>query len=170
MSKKQLQTGVGVVAALAVLALFFIVMNPFNTMQSSASQPADQTGSTTASASGQPDQLIVQDETVGTGAVAEPGDLVSVNYTGKFQDGTVFDTSVGKSPIQFPLGQGYVIPGWDQGLVGMKVGGKRLLVIPPSLGYGSTVHGSIPANSTLIFEVELVGVQAASTTAPTSAN
>ena len=102
---------------------------------------------------------MVQDQVVGTGAEAAVGNTVSVNYTGKLQNGTVFDTSVGKAPIEFPLGGGYVIPGWDQGLVGMKVGGKRLLIIPPSLGYGSQDYGPIPGNSTLIFEVELVGVK-----------
>jgi len=105
--------------------------------------------------------LVVQDEVVGTGAEARTGDMVSVHYTGKLQNGTVFDTSVGKSPIEFTLGGGYVIPGWDQGLVGMKVGGKRLLIIPPSLGYGGQDYGPIPANSTLIFEVELVKVGSA---------
>ena len=94
-----------------------------------------------------------------TGAQAVAGSLVSVNYTGKLENGTVFDTSVGKAPIQFPLGQGYVIKGWEQGLLGMKVGGKRLLIIPPDMAYGDKATGPIPANSTLLFEVELVGVK-----------
>ena len=103
--------------------------------------------------------LIVQDEVIGTGAEAVVGSLVSVQYTGKLENGTVFDTSAGKAPIQFPLGQGYVIPGWELGITGMKVGGKRLLIIPPDMGYGDKANGPIPANSTLIFEVELVGVK-----------
>ena len=103
--------------------------------------------------------LVVQDELVGTGAEARYGDTVSVNYTGRLEDGTVFDTSVGKAPFPpFVLGTGYVIPGWDQGLVGMKAGGKRLLIVPPELAYGAQANGPIPANSTLIFEVELVKV------------
>jgi len=133
------------------VGLFFVFGNPFLIMNSSAlnaPQPAQQ-------------GLVVQDEVVGTGAEARTGDMVSVHYTGKLQNGTVFDTSVGKSPIEFTLGGGYVIPGWDQGLVGMKVGGKRLLIIPPSLGYGGQDYGPIPANSTLIFEVELVKVGSA---------
>lgn len=108
----------------------------------------------------------MQDEVVGTGAAAQAGDMVSVNYTGKLSDGTVFDTSVGKAPFQFTLGAGQVIPGWDQGLVGMQVGGKRLLIIPPELGYGSVDYGPIPANSTLTFEVELLKITPASNVAP----
>ena len=86
------------------------------------------------------------------------GDLVTVNYTGKFTDGTVFDTSVGKDPYPFVLGAGAVIPGWDQGLQGMKVGGKRLLIVPPGLAYGAQGYGPIPPNATLVFEVTLVSV------------
>ena len=88
-----------------------------------------------------------------------PGKTLSVNYTGKLENGTVFDTSVGKQPFEFMLGAGQVIPGWDQGLRGMKVGGKRTLTIPPSLAYGEHAVGDIPANSTLIFEVELLDVK-----------
>jgi FKBP-type peptidyl-prolyl cis-trans isomerase len=102
----------------------------------------------------------VQDEVVGTGAEARVGDTLSVNYTGKLQNGTVFDTSVGRTPIQFTLGAGQVIQGWEQGLQGMKVGGKRLLLIPSGLAYGASGYGPIPANAALIFEVELVGVKA----------
>lgn len=142
---KQLITGIAVTAGLAVVALFFVYDISGGIMNTASS--AASTG------------LIAQDEIVGTGAEAKAGSLVSVQYTGKLQNGTVFDTSVGKAPIQFPLGQGYVIPGWDQGISGMKVGGKRLLIIPPNMAYGDKVNGPIPANSTLIFEVELVGVK-----------
>ncbi len=105
------------------------------------------------------DKVTIEDTQVGTGAEAVPGKKLTVNYTGKLQDGTVFDTSVGKQPFEFTLGAGEVIPGWDQGLQGMKVGGKRTLTIPPSLGYGANAVDKIPANSTLIFDVELLGVQ-----------
>ena len=103
--------------------------------------------------------LQKQEEVVGTGDVAEAGNRVTVNYTGKFLDGKVFDSSVNRGePFQFVLGAGQVIKGWDEGLVGMKVGGKRILIIPPTLGYGPNDYGPIPGNSVLIFEVELLKV------------
>ena len=96
----------------------------------------------------------------GTGAQAESGKTVSVHYTGKFQDGKVFDSSVSRGePIKFPLGAGRVIKGWDEGIALMKEGGKAQLVIPPHLGYGeSGAGGVIPPNATLVFDVELVSV------------
>jgi len=104
-------------------------------------------------------QIISEDVLVGTGAEALPGRQVTVQYTGKFTDGRVFDTSVGRGPFTFLLGAGQVIQGWDRGVVGMKVGGKRILTIPPEYGYGPSDYGPIPGGSTLIFEVELVSVQ-----------
>jgi peptidyl-prolyl cis-trans isomerase A (cyclophilin A) len=97
----------------------------------------------------------------GTGAQAESGKTVSVHYTGKFQDGKVFDSSVSRGePIKFPLGAGRVIKGWDEGIALMKEGGKAQLVIPPHLGYGeSGAGGVIPPNATLVFDVELVSVE-----------
>ena len=83
-----------------------------------------------------------------------------MNYTGILEDGTQFDTSFGRAPFSFPLGAGQVIKGWDEGVAGMKVGGKRKLIIPPELGYGSQGAGSvIPPNSTLIFEIDLLEVK-----------
>jgi FKBP-type peptidyl-prolyl cis-trans isomerase FkpA len=102
--------------------------------------------------------LVIEDLVVGTGATAAVGNTVSVHYTGSFTNGTVFDTSYGGNPFAFRLGSGQVIAGFDQGIVGMKVGGKRRLTIPPSLAYGSSGSGSIPPNSTLVFEVELVSI------------
>ena len=102
--------------------------------------------------------LVYEDLKVGDGAAVKSGASVSVNYTGWLQDGTKFDSSIDRGqPSEFTLGQ--VIQGWNEGLVGMKVNGTRLLVIPPSLGYGATANGSIPANSTLIFEVQLVALK-----------
>ncbi len=118
---------------------------------------------------------MMKDETVGTGATAAAGDTVVVEYTGALTNGTVFDSSVGKPAFAIPgvtcpagsttglcltLGAGQVIKGWDQGIAGMKEGGKRQLVIPASLAYGDQAVGDvIPANSTLVFEVNLLKVQ-----------
>lgn len=109
--------------------------------------------------------LKIQDEVVGTGTEAAAGKSVSVNYTGTLTDGTVFDSNVDPKfnhvqPFTFSLGAGQVIPGWDQGVAGMKVGGKRKLTIPSSLAYGDQgVPGAIPGGATLIFEVELLKVE-----------
>jgi len=103
--------------------------------------------------------LKIEDLTVGTGAEATSGATLTVNYKGTLVDGTQFDSSYDRGePFKFTLGAGQVIAGWDQGFLGMKVGDKRKLTIPPELGYGSRATGPIPANSTLIFDVELLGV------------
>ncbi|MHB2018649.1 MAG: FKBP-type peptidyl-prolyl cis-trans isomerase, partial [Candidatus Xenobia bacterium] len=109
-----------------------------------------------------PDGLKIRDDVVGTGAEAKPGDIVSVKYTGTLTDGTVFDSTDkhGGTPFRFPLGAGQVIKGWDEGVAGMKVGGKRHLEIPAALAYGDRQIGTIPSNSTLDFDVELVDTQA----------
>lgn len=103
--------------------------------------------------------LIIQDTQVGTGAQANAGDTVQVNYVGRLTNGTKFDASFdhGK-PFEFTLGQGQVIEGWDKGVIGMKVGGKRTLTVPPALAYGNQAVGAIPANSTLVFEIDLLAV------------
>ncbi len=104
--------------------------------------------------------LKITDLTVGTGTVAQNGDQVTVNYTGTLDDGTKFDSSLnpGRTPFTFTLGASQVIKGWDLGVLGMRVGGTRELVIPPSLGYGTAAYGPIPANSTLHFTISLLSV------------
>ena len=111
----------------------------------------------TKSASG----LYTQDLTVGTGDVAENGDSVQVHYSGWLPNGFLFDSSrnPGREPFEFRIGAHRVIPGWEEGVAGMKVGGKRKLVIPANLGYGSSGVGPIPPNSVLVFDVELLAIK-----------
>jgi len=106
-------------------------------------------------------ELKIEDEKVGTGDAAVAGKKVTVNYVGTLTDGSKFDSSYDRNePFTFTLGAGEVIPGWDQGVAGMKIGGKRRLTIPSSLAYGdSGIPGAIPGGATLIFEVELLGVE-----------
>ena len=133
---------------------------PAPATQQTAPAPAAE-ATTPAPAATIPDvtELKIKDLTVGKGATAKAGDTVTVNYTGWLTDGKQFDTSYGKAPFTFPLGGGEVIVGWDKGVVGMKVGGKRELLIPPAMGYGAQGAGAdIPPNATLRFEVELLGV------------
>ena len=106
-------------------------------------------------------ELVIEDLVVGEGAEVKQYDIVNVNYTGKLTNGNVFDSSLnpGRSPFRFTVGAGQVIKGWDDGLIGMKVGGKRKLTIPPSMGYGNRNMGAIPANSTLIFEIDLLSIE-----------
>jgi FKBP-type peptidyl-prolyl cis-trans isomerase FkpA len=105
--------------------------------------------------------LYIQDEVVGTGATAVRGSTVTVDYTGWLHNGTQFDTSSGRSPIEVVnIGSANVIAGWNEGLIGMRVGGRRLLVIPPRLAYGSEGRSpSIPAHATLVFRVDLRSVR-----------
>jgi FKBP-type peptidyl-prolyl cis-trans isomerase len=98
--------------------------------------------------------LGIQDLTVGTGATVVNGDTVTVTYVGTLTNGTQFDAGT----FTFRVGAGTVIKGWDQGLPGMRVGGKRRLTVPPSLGYGSQANGAIPANSTLMFDITLLAI------------
>jgi FKBP-type peptidyl-prolyl cis-trans isomerase FkpA len=105
-----------------------------------------------------PSSLVIDDVTVGTGAAAANGDTVTVNYTGTFLDGRVFDTSVGKAPLTFRIGAAQLIPGFEQGVVGMRVGGRRRVTIPPDLAYGATGQGPIPPNTTIRFEIDLLSI------------
>jgi FKBP-type peptidyl-prolyl cis-trans isomerase len=105
-------------------------------------------------------RLVIDDIKIGNGTEVKVGDTVSVHYIGTLQDGTEFDNSNKRgTPFSFTVGQGRVIKGWEDGLVGMKVGGQRILVIPPELAYGRQSIGVIPANSTLVFAIELLEVK-----------
>jgi peptidylprolyl isomerase len=141
---------VRIIAIVVVLALAASIVGYILTHRGASS------GTETTTASG----LRYIDTVEGTGASPKTGQMVTVHYTGTLENGTKFDSSVDRGqPYQFRIGTGRVIKGWDEGLMTMKVGGKRKLIVPPKLGYGAAGSGKIPPNSTLIFDVELLGVQ-----------
>ncbi|MFA6338650.1 MAG: FKBP-type peptidyl-prolyl cis-trans isomerase [Candidatus Paceibacterota bacterium] len=160
---------VAVAASLVIIGIFYLGGNIF--MTSNNNQPIDNTNSANVTDSqnlSQPSQpsapagLNIQDVVVGNGDEVKPGDTVIVNYLGAFTDGRKFDSSYDRNqPFSFQVGAGMVIKGWEYGLVGMKVGGKRHLVISPELGYGPNDYGPIKGNSTLVFDIELLGIQKA---------
>lgn len=147
------------VAAIAtVLAVACTKKAEDSTTQPSTDTQTTQTTTTTTAATAA--KVETTDSVVGKGAEAVNGKAITVHYTGTLKDGTKFDSSVDrKEPFTFTLGAGQVIKGWEQGIVGMKVGGKRKLTIPAELAYGNNAVGAIPANSTLIFDVELIEVK-----------
>ena len=103
--------------------------------------------------------MVIDDIKIGTGDAVKVGDTVSVHYVGTLQDGTEFDSSKKRgTPFEFTVGEGRVIKGWEEGLVGMKIGGERILIIPPEKAYGEKGIGPIPGNATLVFAIELLGV------------
>ena len=154
MNQLSKREGVAVFAGLAVMAYLFFsgpLMNLFTTTNvpsTTESNTMIQTG------------FNAEDVTVGNGELAQAGDTVSAHYVGRLVNGQVFDSSKDRGePIEFALGTGRVIRGWDEGIVGMREGGKRILTIAPDFGYGAQAVGAIPANSVLVFEVELVEVK-----------
>jgi len=165
-----IQTGIAVALALVVIGTFFLFpgLSPFPSTEATQSAAVDtaititdQTTPPTTMPIEDNGQLQITDMVVGSGTAATAGDRVTVNYVGTFPDGTVFDASANHSSTGFPfvLGTGSVIKGWDQGVAGMKVGGKRRLIVPATLGYGAQDYGPIPGNSTLVFEVELLKIE-----------
>ncbi len=150
LSKKE---GIAVFVALAVMAYLFFsgpLMSLFTTpnTQNTMENNSVQTG------------FNAEDVEVGSGELAQAGDTVSAHYVGRLTNGQVFDSSLDRGePIRFTLGAGQVIRGWDEGIAGMREGGKRILTIAPDYAYGDRAVGAIPANSTLVFEVELLGVE-----------
>jgi peptidylprolyl isomerase len=141
------------VVVVLVIAGIFIALLLFAFSDQRATPPA---GEEVTSTSG----LKYVDQVVGTGPSPTPGAMVTVHYTGTLTDGTKFDSSVDRNqPYSFKIGVGSVIQGWDEGVMTMKVGGKRKLIVPPELGYGASGQGKIPPNSTLLFDVELLNVK-----------
>lgn len=143
--------GLGVVAFLLFGGMFFGLFNrPVNTELMTEQISLPESG------------VLTEDVVVGTGETAVPGDRLTVHYVGTLPSGKVFDSSVDRGvPFTFTLGEGRVIRGWEEGMVGMQVGGVRKLYIAPDYGYGINGVGTIPPNSTLIFEVELLNVEKA---------
>ena len=168
------QTGIAVALALTVVIIFFILpgLSPFggvapvNVNNENPEITNIETSPNTISNT-MPTETITElkiiDEVIGIGDAAAAGDSVTVNYVGSLTNGTIFDASAnhGTAGFTFSLGAGQVIQGWDKGIVGMKAGGKRKLLIPAALAYGDRAvgGGAIPANSALIFEVELLKLQ-----------
>lgn len=160
----------------AVIVVGFVfagsALNPFRVSGNATSQPVELndsandpasaaaalTGATNAN--GELAELVIEDIVVGTGEVVENGDTVTVHYVGLLQDGTKFDDSTLRGePFTFTVGKGDVIKGWDMGVLGMKKGGERVVVIPSEMGYGNRKLGPIPPNSTLLFSIRLLEVK-----------
>lgn len=149
---------IAVAVSLTVIAFFFIVGSRIVSFFNINPEKSNMNLGAVESSQGA-SNLQIEDSVLGTGKEAVNGSKLTVHYTGTFANGVKFDSSVDRgTPFEFTIGTGSVIKGWDQGLLGMKVGGKRKLTIPPNLGYGGEAIGPIPANSTLIFEVELLDV------------
>lgn len=166
----------GIFGSIAVMALALAVMrfDSLNTLASAVPEGSSQTGIVVvgddegalrnalieSSTSGSLSKLIVDDVVIGVGREVAVDDTVVVNYIGSTQDGIQFDNSYTRGePFTFTVGKGKVIAGWEQGIIGMKVGGQRVLVVPPSMAYGNKAVGPIPANSNLVFTIELLEIE-----------
>jgi peptidylprolyl isomerase len=170
--------GAGLSVFMMALALYMVQAGPVLFKAGPAGQTAQVTGSVTVGQSDDVNQartdaylkatddqgnfknMVIDDVKIGNGAEVKKGDAVSVHYIGTLQGGQEFDNSNKRGePFSFTVGAGQVIAGWDQGLVGMKVGGQRVLVIPPALAYGEKGIGPIPGNATLVFSIELLEIK-----------
>ncbi len=144
-----------IILLIAVVLAFYFIIKPRET----AAPTNENTVSNNSNNTNKMDEVKIEVLQQGQGAETKNGDVLTVNYVGTLENGTKFDSSIDRNqPFSFTLGAGQVIQGWDQGLVGMKIGEKRRLTIPASLGYGDRNIGTIPANSTLIFEVDLLKI------------
>ena len=170
-NKKNMNIVLAVIICLALVGVLVFIsiknkanMTPNNNLTDDTNiQPAN-TDDTSNGATPAPASTPATPDATQTGQVAKTGDTVAVNYTGKLADGTVFDSNVDPkfghvTPFIFTLGAGQVIPGWDKGIVGMKVGETKTLVITPADAYGASGQGPIPPNATLTFEVELLAIK-----------
>ncbi|MBP7804720.1 MAG: FKBP-type peptidyl-prolyl cis-trans isomerase [Candidatus Pacebacteria bacterium] len=166
-----MKTGIGAVVGIALIVLIVVLTNngkktDATNIEASNTETTGEVANTQADSSQETtmtNELQVTTTKEGTGTGAMPGDIVSVNYTGTLDNGVVFDSNVDPKfnhvmAFDFTLGKGQVIKGWDQGVLGMKKGEKRRLVIPASLGYGNMAVGNIPPNSTLTFDVEVLAI------------
>lgn len=167
--------GIGVSVALMSLALFFMRVNgtfeqgaTANVSGQAASvvlaensqDGLNQAFSSAMSMTGRIDKLVITDVVLGNGGEAKKGDQVTVNYIGTLQNGQEFDNTYKKgSPVTFTIGDSKVIDGWNEGVVGMKAGGQRIIVVPADMAYGREGYGPIPANATLVYAIELVSVK-----------
>jgi FKBP-type peptidyl-prolyl cis-trans isomerase len=164
---KNKKGNMGIVIAFVVIAcviglVIYALMNQNKELNSNVSENKILDNSTESNIETKGDKQVPETNTMEK--ISKNGDVLVMNYTGRLTDGTVFDSNVlpefgHVEPFSFTLGAGQVIAGWDEGLVGMKVGEKKTLTIPPEKGYGSRAVGKIPANSTLVFDVELVGIE-----------
>lgn len=154
---KQLAPAVLIIVVIGMIGYFLFRQGQANQNIKTNTQSEEINSGTNPANGG---EMKTEDLKVGEGAEAQDGKTVKVHYVGTLVDGTKFDSSRDRNePFEFTLGAGHVIKGWDQGVKGMKVGGIRKLTIPPELGYGDQDLGTIPPNSTLIFEIELLEVQ-----------
>ena len=152
---------IGIIAVIIVVGItlgYFLIIAQSGTNNQEQASPNEQTNMNVLPTNNP--AFKVQDVVVGEGKEVKSGDTVVMHYTGTLEDGTKFDSSVDRGkPYETQIGVGRVIKGWDEGVPGMKVGGKRKLTIPADMGYGATGQGSIPPNATLLFDVELLKIK-----------